>query len=106
MIMSPWLYGTENLLAAWGTTPYRGQRGGRLAEKDPRQTEELGLLKGTAYNRGSTEERLVLPALYGGSSDETHQIMLFLSAADGLISVVRWRLQVEGRQDEVQYDPP
>ena len=30
-------------------------------------------------NRGLNDGALVLPSLYGGSGEETHQIMLFLS---------------------------
>ena len=38
--------------------------------------------KGSGMNRGLNGGALVLPALYGGSAEQTHQVMLFLSAAD------------------------
>ena len=54
-----------------------GIRGGRLAEKDAGGDEAI-----TEGTRGLNGGALVLPALYGGSAEQTHQVMLFLSAAD------------------------
>ena len=75
-----------------------GFRGGRLAEKDAGGAEAANVVtKGgmrsgykppskikneAVVNRGLNGGALVLPALHGGSGEETHQIMLFLSAAD------------------------
>ena len=55
-----------------------GFRGGRLAEKDAGGGEVM--TEGGA--RGLNGGALVLPALYGSSAEQTHQVMLFLSAAD------------------------
>ena len=73
----------------------RGFRGGRLAEKNAGggganvttgtrsgYKAPSKIANGVATNRVINGGALVLPALYGGSAEETHQIMLFLSAAD------------------------
>ena len=78
-----------------------GFDGGRLAEKDAGGAEVENVTTPTARtgytviddvnaidpdeavsNRGLNGGALVLPSLYGGSGEETHQIMLFLSVAD------------------------
>ena len=78
-----------------------GLDGGRLAEKDAGGAEVANVttpITRTGYtvipdvnaidpteevsNRGLNAGALVLPSLYGGSGEETHQIMLFLSVAD------------------------
>ena len=60
----------------------RGITGGRLAEKDAGGGGGEVVTKGSSMNRGLNDGALVLPALYGGSAEQTHQVILFLSAAD------------------------
>ena len=85
-----------------------GSAGGRLAEKDAGGAEKISYNSATGYttdggntitnttgctptdatptgcreNRGLNMGALVLPALHGGSEEETHQIALLLSVAD------------------------
>ena len=83
-----------------GTTTSEAGFGGRLAEKDAGGIEAImynrvdgyfnvgdnagddQIQNGNAFNRGINDGGLVLPATHGGSMDQTHQIMLLLSAAD------------------------
>ena len=92
---------SDNAAAATDGDP-SGLDGGRLAEKDAGGAEmanvttpavrpsgydedvaDQDIVGGEAIsNRGLMDGALVLPSLYGGSGEETHQIMLFLSVAD------------------------
>ena len=80
-----------------GTDAESGSAGGRLAEKDAGGTEVAidhtvegytviaggnQIADGTRFQRGLNGGALVLPALHGGSEEQTHQIALLLSVAD------------------------
>ena len=80
-----------------GTDADSASAGGRLAEKDAGGTEVAidhtvdgytvitggnQIADGSRFQRGLNGGALVLPALHGGSEEETHQIALLLSVAD------------------------